>query len=229
MVRLIAFSKKHSLTIREILVISVLVFSFTSCCDRGYVLRNKENTRQDFSFFFKDDYNSYNIAIGEISGVFEDHYTYQENPKRGHFIYKISISYNKRSAVKLNAFMLNNLDNTPIIAKYYVRTVTKASTNKLPLGVSQQELNEVYKKDSLLTKNEEKFWEFEPDSLPIILRDSGEYKAHVIDINVETNEPYSKMKDLRVYYDFEIDNKRFVSKDIRYKWSRYCDCRPKLW
>ena len=214
----------------EILILFLFVFLFTSCCDIGYALMsNKDNRRQDFTYSVRDENNTYNISCSEISGIFGNHYTYEENPDKGRFRYRISISYNKQSAVKLNAFKLTNLDDTPIVAKYYVRTVTKAATNTLPIGVSQQEWMEAYKKDPLLTKNDEKIWEFELDSLPIVLRDSGECKAHVVEINVETNEPYSKMENLKVYYDFEVGENRFVSENIEYKWRKYYDCRPKLW
>ena len=223
--KIILFQTKNT----KMLVLFLFVFLFSSCCDIGYALRNKKNMSQDFYYSVRDENNTYNISCEEISGIFGNHYTYEENQGEGRFRYRISISYNKQSAVKLNTFKLTNLDDTPIVAKYYVRTVTKAATNTLPFGVSQQEWLEAHKKDTLLTKIDEKFWEFEPDSLPIILRDSGERKAHVVEINVETNEPYSKMKNLKVYYDFEVGKNHFVSENIKYKWRKYCDCRPKFW
>jgi hypothetical protein len=223
--KIILFQTKST----KILILFFFAFLFTSCCDIGYLLSNNENSGQDLYYFVRDENNTYTVRCEERSGIFGNHYTYEENPDKGRFQYRISISYNKQSAVKLNAFKLTNLDDTPIVAKYYVETFTKAETNTLPFGVSQQERDEAYKKDSLLTKIDKKNWEFEPDSLPIVLRDSGERKAHVVNIYVETNEPYSEMKNLKVYYDFEVGENRFVSENIEYKWRRYCDCRPKLW
>ena len=122
-----------------------------------------------------------------------------------------------------------NDDGTPIAAKYYVTSDTKAPTYSLPDNATWQEHMEAYKKDSLSVKIDRKTWDINIDSLPIVLREEGEGKAHHIRIYAETNEPYSKMKNLTIYYDFEVGEERFVSKKIKYKWRMYIDCRPKWW
>ena len=204
----ILFNTKN--TTVTILVSFLFVFLFTSCCEIGYALRNKENKGRDFYYSVRDENNAINYIISceEISGIFRNHYTYEKNPDERRFQYRIEIMHNKRSAVKLNAFKLTNLDGTPIIVKYYVETHTH---------------------DTVTNKTIREIYELDIDSLPIVLRDSGVYKASPIRINVETEEPYSQMKNLSVYYDFEVGENHYVSENIKYKWRKFCDCRPKLW
>jgi outer membrane protease len=197
-----------------------LVFLFGSCCSTGYYLSNNQ---KDFAGSSECQCV---IQCGK-SSVGTNRYAYAENPEEQRFIYEISISFNERSAVILNAFQLTNLDNTPIIAKYYVETYTRATTNTLRLGVSQKEHSEAYTRDSLSTKIDKLTWEL--DSLPALLRDLGERKAHRIRIMAETNKPYSKIEGLKVHYDFEVGKNRYISENIEYKWHRYTDCRPKFW
>jgi len=222
MARLTRFYRKRSFIMR-ILFFSFSLLLFTSCCDTGYSLGNEQKGTQDFAG--SSECQCF-ITCGE-STVGKNHYTYEENADEDRFIYEISISQNERSSVKLNEFKLTKLDGTPIIAKYYVKTYTKAVTNTLPSGISYKEHVKAHKRDPLSTKIDELFWEL--DSLPTILRDSGERKAHSIKIKAETNEPYSKIDGLKIHYDFEVGENRYVSENIEYKWHRYCDCRPKFW
>ena len=203
---------------------TIFIFLLVSCCDTGYHLVNDQKCYHDITCSNSDKSNC--LATG-ISSFAKNRYTYKKNPDEERFIYEITVSQNERSAVKLNTFKLTNLDNTPIIAKYYVETYIRAPTNKLPLGVSYQERLEAYIKDSLSTKIDERIWEL--DNLPVLLRDSGEGKAHCIRIKAETNEPYSKIKGLKVHYDFEVGENRYISNNIEYKRRRYWDCRPKIW
>jgi len=203
--------------------LSILTFLLTSCCDTGYYLANNQKNFQDFAG--SSECQCF-ITCGE-SSVGKNRYTYEENPEEERFIYEISISGNERSSVKLNSFKLTNSDNTPIEVKYYVETYTKAATNTLPLGISYQEHLEAYKRDSLSTKIDELVWEL--DSFPVLLRDSGERKAHCIRIKAETSKPYSKIEGLKVHYDFEVGENHYISNKVEYKWRRYWDCRPKIW
>ena len=217
-------NKEFELNMRTIICFFLFVFLFTSCCDVGRYLMNNQKCTYDFSSSSESECF---IQCHENNIARTNRYTYEEDADRERFIYEISISQNERSAVKLNAFKLTNLDGSPMLAKYYVETYTRASTNTLPLGVSHQEWSEAHKRDPLSTKIDELIWEL--DSLPIILRDSGEGKAHCIRIIAETNTPYYKIEGLKVHYDFEVGEDRYISKDIVYKLRWYCDCRPKLW
>ena len=222
--RLTTFYKNFPHIVRKTLCFAIFIFLLASCCDTGYHLVNDKKCYHDITCSTSDKNNCIATAI---SFVAKNRYTYEEKPNERRFIYEITISHNERNAVKLNAFELTNLDNTPIIAKYYVETYTKAATNTLPSGISYQEHLEAYKRDPLSTKIDKLTWEL--DSFPVLLRDSGEGKAHCIRIKAETNEPYSKIKGLKVRYDFEVGENRYISNNIEYKRRRYWDCRPKIW
>ena len=205
----------------------LFLFLFSNCmmCDIGLSLMNSKRTYFDLYYYNEGNYRVKSVE----SSSSMNRYVYEKDNERARFKYYIVIAENKRSAVKLNAFKLTNLDGTPIAAKYYVTSDTNAPTYSLPDNATWQEHMEAYKKDSLSVKIESKTWDINIDSLPIVLREEGEGKAHHIRIYAETNEPYSKMKNLTIYYDFEVGEERFVSKKIKYKWRMYIDCRPKWW
>ena len=205
-------------------IIMSFVFLFSSCimCDIGQNFVNSKGREQDFFYVNKGNYT---IECGEwpLSNRFE----YEDENDCKRFTYAIRISLDERDAIKLNAFELKYLDGTAVEVKYGVETYTQIVTDTIPNNISQNKYVEIYNKDTFPVKIEHKKWDIDIDSLPIVLRESGEVKAHCIEIFAETIEPWYKMKKLKVYYDFEVGEKRFISKKIKYKWRVYLDCRPK--
>jgi len=222
-IKLTTLRRKRSLIMRVILFLFPF-FLLTSCCDIGRYLMNNQKRTWDFSGSYEGQCG---IFCGAESTTRQNRYTYDEEPDKKRFTYEISFTQNERSAVKLNEFKLTNLDGSPMIVKYYVETYTKAATNTLPFGISYEEHAEAYKRDPSSTKIDVLIWEL--DSLPAILRESGERKAHLIRIKAETNKPYYKIKGIKVHYDFEVGETRYISENIKYKQRWYLDCRPKLW
>lgn len=190
------------------LTLFIFISFFSFCvfilyCNFGYSLTNNKKTQTDLIYSVDNNY----VIWCQVSSrsIIRNHNTYKENPDELRFIYEILVTHNNRSAVKLNEFNLTYLNGSPLYAKYYVETFTK---------------------DSITNNNVEQFWELK--NLPIVLRDSGEYKAHYVRIFAETAKPYSKLKSLKVHYDFEVGNNRYKSDNVEYKYHWHCDCDSQI-
>lgn len=185
-----------------LIFISLLLFLvFILYCRFEYSLTNNHKTRTDLVYAEKDEY----VIWCQVSSLYKNYYTYSENSDEMRFIYEIDVTHNNRSSVILNDFKLTNMDNSPLLSEYYVKTFTKDS-------ITNENIEQVYK----LKK------------LPIVLRDSGEYKAHCIKIFAETTKPISKIKSLKVQYDIEVGGKRYFSDNIEYKYHCHCSCDSQI-
>jgi hypothetical protein len=225
----VSFKNTLSILQQILMNFSVILFcSFiTSCCAIGKSLENKQANKQNYFFDYYYHDNEYTISCGNIYRPKKNRYTYEEDSDKERLWYTITISGNERSSsIKLNDFRLTNLNDTPMVAKYFVETFTKATTNTAPFGITYEEYMEMRRNDPHSVAIDRDIWEIE--NLPVVLPEADERKAHVVYIVAETNIAWYKINGFKVYLDLEVGENRHISNNILYKRYWGIDCRPKF-
>jgi len=173
-----------------IVVIVILAFSVSSCLEPNYVFSKKD-------WYAYDLYEYSNGLCDIINANGGMYYSLQDT-----FRYFIVI-HDKEPNVTfvLNSLQFTDKENKTIPIKYYVRTVTDT------LGKAVPSVKKFVHK------------EFDVDTLPFVLPDSGLYNIHstTIEILAETHAQIKDLQVVKVEYDFQVGDQQYVRDNIIYK------------